>query len=307
MGRLEQIKYVVDNSKYVSINYNNLKKYSKNLNSFEQDHWLKEYRDRFNEKEIILLVFIVESINFCFWEKPHLYKEFNGQKFSRSVALFYAILDEAINNKYFLKIDYLSKVSKGELCKILGADINYPCIDERYNNFLETVNSIRNNPGFYDELFGLKTAEQLLDYIASKINNFNDISIYKGRKIKFYKRATLLVNDLFEVSSTIRNNIQEIDDLLGCADYGIPRTLRYFGVLEYTDELSEMVDNKQLITRDSEYEIEIRANMIYALEMIKNELHKNSINVNSIRLDNIIWSSGRNIKEPHHLTKTIYY
>jgi len=149
--------------------------------------------------------------------------------------------------------------------------------------------------------------EELLDYIVANFPSFQDISIYNGKKIYFYKRATLLVRDLFEVSPKIHSNIQSIDCLLGCADYGIPRALRRFGVLEYSEELSWLVDHKRLIERDSDYEIEIRANMLYALELIKEALLLEGKKINSINLDGIIWSTGRNVEGEHHLTKTIFY
>jgi len=57
-------------------------------------------------------------------------------------------------------------------------------------------------------------------------------------------------------------------------------------------------------------EIEIRANMLYAIELIKNRLHQNQIDINLVQIDNALWllSKNKEFKEkPHHLTKTIYY
>ena len=57
-------------------------------------------------------------------------------------------------------------------------------------------------------------------------------------------------------------------------------------------------------------EIEIRANMLYAIELIKEKLHQKGINMNSLEIDNALWllSKNKEYKEkPHHLTKTIYY
>jgi hypothetical protein len=172
---------------------------------------------------------------------------------------------------------------------------------------METVTTIKNNPSFFDDLFNIKSVDELLEYIVSNFSSFNDVSVYKGKKVHFYKRASLLVNDLYELSSTIKNNIKSLEKLLGCADYGIPRTLRRFGILEYSSDLASKIDNKELIPHDSNYEIEIRANMLYALELIKEELLKRNIKIHTINLDNIIWLSGRGTHEAHHLTETIFY
>jgi hypothetical protein len=57
-------------------------------------------------------------------------------------------------------------------------------------------------------------------------------------------------------------------------------------------------------------EIEIRANTIYAIELIKEELNKKGIQMNSINVDTAIWLLSK-IKTqqsyPFHLTRTINY
>ncbi len=98
--------------------------------------------------------------------------------------------------------------------------------------------------------------------------------------------------------------------MVGCADYKIPQVLRHLGILEYSKDLAYFVDNKKEIEHDSEMEIEIRANMLYVIELIKEKLQQNGINMNSIKIDNALWLLSKNKEfkdKPHHLTKTIYY
>ena len=56
-------------------------------------------------------------------------------------------------------------------------------------------------------------------------------------------------------------------------------------------------------------EIEIRGNMLYIIELVKEKLKKKGIVVNSVELDNLIWLLGKKIehKTPTHHTVTIYY
>ena len=184
-----------------------------------------------------------------------------------------------------------------------------PLIENRFNNFKEVVNVIHNDSNFFNELFSINSDQELLKFIASKFISFDDKSLYKGEIIYFNKRATLLVNDLYYLSETIRKNINNVNNLSGCADYGIPRTFRDYGILEYNNILAEKVDNEEEILHDSNMEIEIRANMLYVIELIKEKLQEKGILINSIELDNLIWVMGKKQtkKSNAHHTITIYY
>ena len=113
-----------------------------------------------------------------------------------------------------------------------------------------------------------------------------------------------MVHDLFDLSDTIHNNINNIDTVLGCADYVIPRGLRLEGILEYDEELAKKIDNYEEIQQDSEYEVEIRAFTLYVIEYVKN---KNDKSINSAVWDNLIWNYFRGKGGIAHRTDTIFY
>ena len=307
----EEFKYVVDNSKYVSIDYNRVNDFVKDLGKPKYEHWYKEIDLKLSDKEWILLAFIIESMNFCFWQKPKWKIEYHGDIVSGSNALFYSVIREVENNSKFLNVEYLYNLTKEDFEKIFEAvEGNVPLIDERYSNFKEAVNFVHNNNNFYNDLYNIKSDVELLKYITGNLTSFDDKSMYKGKIIHFNKRATLLANDLFYMSETIRKNLGNVNNLSGCADYGIPRTFRDYGILKYSKELKELIDNEKEIMHDSEMEIEIRANMLYVIELIKEELKNNNILINSVELDNLIWWIGKKNKDrksvAHH-TITIFY
>ena len=100
--------------------------------------------------------------------------------------------------------------------------------------------------------------------------------------------------------------------MLGCADYKIPQVLRHFGILEYSEKLADIIDNERLIEHDTEMEIEIRAGMIYAIELIKDELLIQGVEMSSAQIDNVLWRASKTgdfkqSAKPYHLTKTIDY
>lgn len=308
---LEEFEYVVKNSKYVKINDDRLNDCINALGKPNYTHWSKEMSIDLNEEKWILLAFIIESMNFCFWKKPKWKIEYNNEEFSGSNALFYSVIKEVENNPSFLDIDYLYSLKQDDLNKIFEPiSGQIPLLEERYNNFREVIEYVKINKNFYNELYSIKTDKELLRYIVTNFKSFDDKSLYKEKTIHFNKRATLLTNDLFYLSNKIRKNISNVNNLSGCADYGIPRTFRDYGILEYSPSLANKVDNEIEISHDSEMEIEIRANMLYVVEKIKEYFNDKSISINSVELDNLIWLLGKNNKDrksiAHH-TVTIYY
>lgn len=296
--RLKQIEYVVNNAKHVSLNHDKLEELTTLLKeiSFSEHPWAK-YKDVFSEKEIILLSFYIESMNFCFWKEPiFLYKD---QK--KSTAMMEMFIDAAIDNKDLLKSEYILNLKYEDLIHIFKVEEGN--LRKRYDNLLYTAKKINDNPNFFDELFSVTSTEELYKFITS-FKHFNDVSFYKGKEIYFYKRATLLIHDLFDLSDTIHNNIKNIDDVLGCADYIIPRGLRKDGILVYDDDLASKVDSYEEILEGSEYEVEIRAFTLYVIEYVKNKIDKS---VNSAVWDSTIWNYFRGKGGIAHRTDTIYY
>lgn len=305
----KEFEYVVKNSKYVSINETQIDKFINNLGEINYKHWSLDLNLDLTEKEWIMLAFIIESMNFCFWQKPKWKISYHDEIMSGSNALFYSVIKEVEQSKAFLDIKYLNNITKEEFSNIFqSVEGNIFLLDERYYNFKETISFIYNNENFYDELFAIKTDLELLNYITNNFKSFDDNAVYKNKLIHFNKRATLLTNDLFYLSNTIRNNVKNVNNLSGCADYGIPRTFRDYNILKYNEELEELIDNEKEILAGSEMEMEIRANMLYVIELIKEKLLQKGIIVNSVELDNLIWWMGKkNKKSNTHHTITIYY
>lgn len=296
--RLEQIKYVVENAAHVKINQEKLDKWADSIkgSNFDEHPW-KKYNKDFNEKEIILLAFFIESMNFCFWKEP-IFKYKDKKK---STAMMNLFIDAALKNKQLFNTNYLINLKYEDLIKIFM--IEEGNLKKRYNSLMYSVRKINENKNFFDDLFNIKSTEDLYKFIVD-FDNFKDVSIYKGKEIFFYKRATLLVHDLFDLSETIHDNIKNIDTVLGCADYVIPRGLRLEGILEYDNELADKIDNFEEIPQDSEYEGEIRAFTLYVIEYVKN---KNDKSVNSAVWDNLIWNYFRGKGGVAHRTDTIFY
>lgn len=83
--------------------------------------------------------------------------------------------------------------------------------------------------------------------------------------------------------------------------------MRGLGILEYSNELADIIDSPKEIEVNSEYEVEIRTNMLVEIDLIKKKLGNE---VCSIDINDYIWSQGRNMDiklKPYHLTRNINY
>lgn len=91
-------------------------------------------------------------------------------------------------------------------------------------------------------------------------------------------------------------------DLTAFADYQIPNVLRALGILKYSDELANKIDQGMLIEEHSPEERAIRSASILAIE----DLSK-AQNVSVADVDFWIWLKRKEPKTPFHLTNTTAY
>lgn len=311
MNNEQILKYINNHSKYVTINKKKIINFINQTENISYDYWLRKAKYKYSERELIIFAFLCESINFCFWEKKNweiIYKE---KKCNGSELLFHSMFNAVEEGLLSLKIDNLMKFTKNDFGSIMKHNNTLPPLfNKRYKLLKETVNILyKKQDTFFMEIFSVKNDIDLMNYIISNFPKFNDSSKYKNKIIKFNKRAILLCNDLYRLSDTICDNVKSLEHLSGCADYVLPRVFESKGIIIYSEKLLKKIKKERLIKHNSKMEIEIRANTLYALELIKLELQRQDINVWSVELDNIIWKTRNNndyILEPHH-TKTIYY
>lgn len=308
MKKLETIKFVVDNSKYVTINSSKINDIIPIIKDFKSKNIIDEYIEisHFSLENKALFLLIYESLDFCFWSKDKKWKiEYNWKLYSGAYWLYYTLIKVIDNNKKQLDIDYLIE----NLREILTSTIEIPLFEERLQILKQLKKEIKKTWNVLNLFLWCKSGDELLNIIIENFKNFRDISIYENKEIFFLKRTTLLVNDLYNNIPQIKQNIQNIDSLYWCADYKIPQVLRYYWILEYKAELEKIIDNEIELEHDSIMGIEIRANMIYAIELIKEKMNNK---LNSIEINNILWllSKEKDFKSksyPYHLTRTIYY
>lgn len=167
--------------------------------------------------------------------------------------------------------------------------------------------------GQFDQLLNAAahSAERLARLLL-EMPCFQDIALYKGRKVPFLKRAQITAADL---SVAFREQgagyFSDLDQLTSFADNMIPHVLRCEGLLAYSPPLAAKIDAGQLLESGSGEEVEIRACALHAVELLRRRLAEQGRPLRSMDLDYLIWNRGleadRTEDKAIHLTRTWFY
>lgn len=313
---LDTIRFVVENSKHVKINKEKIHEFCKRFKLKKGNFWLENKIYDFkklNDKDKLHFLLVYNSINFSFWGNPKWSTEYKNKVYSGSFGVLAALAKSIDKNIPILSSEFLEKLEKRNLENILFGNVEIPLFNKRLGILKEIGKKL--NEKFKGDFRNLinksgKDAVKLLELIIINFPSFNDVSVYENKEVLFHKRAQLLVydiNSMFE--GTNHYNLSNISKLTASADYKIPQVLRKLGILQYTPKLSKKIDNKIQLQKDSKEEVEIRANMVWAVELMKQILRKKIPDINSSEIDYVLWLKGKETQDnkPHHLIRTIYY
>lgn len=82
------------------------------------------------------------------------------------------------------------------------------------------------------------SAQTLIKIVVENFPCFRDEAQYDKKWVAFYKRAQILVADLWNCfKGQSWGEFADIEELAMFADYRVPQVLVYFGALEYSPEL----------------------------------------------------------------------
>jgi hypothetical protein len=148
--------------------------------------------------------------------------------------------------------------------------------------------------------------------LVRRFPSFDDVATYDGDEVRFYKRAQILVSDLYGIyEGRGLGAFADLDRLTAFADYKIPQVLREAGILVYVPDLAEAVDLRREIPPGDPREVEIRAATVWGCELLRRELaeHPGRQRLRAFEVDWLLWSDaqGRELSRPYHRTRTIFY
>ncbi|MBI2451526.1 hypothetical protein HYV50_00440 [Candidatus Pacearchaeota archaeon] len=316
---LSSAEFVVENAKHVKINKNKIKEFCKNFHHGNVNHWLSEAPldfSKLNEEEILNFLLVYSAIGFCYWGDPPWSINYSGKKHTGSFAMISAIMkahEEGIN---ILDPKYRSQINKKEFSKILEITENNKIhlFDERLKFLNESGKIIVNKYGG-DVSNLIKSAEndiiKLLEIITKDFSAYSDSYKYNGKEVYFYKKAQLFISDIFQTfKGEGIGHFHNVRELTALADYRIPQVLRNLSIIEYSKELAEKIDKEILIQKGSQEEIELRASMIWVVQLIYESVKDREQQLLPIGVNDHLWLIRRqkfSDDEIHHKTITTAY
>ncbi|XP_011504262.1 PREDICTED: UPF0553 protein C9orf64 homolog [Ceratosolen solmsi marchali] len=309
--------------KFAGIILENFKCQESSVNSCEHSNFLDK-----NDPKVADLILFIDTLNFCFWNDANNLKwKVNGE--TGYFALCAAIKRALKAGIPITDAIFLSKITHDELQKILQGDQDsgeIPLLHERVQNLNEVGQVlIKKYNGTFVECIKScnNSAEKLLKLIVHNFKCFRDEANYKNYQVSFYKRAQILVADIWSCcQGEGLGAFNDIDYITMFPDYRVPQVLIYFGVMQYNNELLNKLQSGVTLEQRSVEEIEIRGCSIAAVERIIDEikilkrenptLYLDKLQYNSIYIDYFLWEYRRKHAEklkdiPYHKVRTIFY
>ncbi|GLG97259.1 hypothetical protein R5R35_004565 [Gryllus longicercus] len=305
--------------------YEALKKGALNVQGFSQ----VELHPKKTDKDAADWIFVVDTLNFCFWKPPNSKEKwethFRGKTYTGYFALCAAVNRAIEEGVPLTDPKFYSEVTLNDLQKIFrsGTAQPMPLLEERQKCLHEVgkvllekyngsfVNCIRESEG---------SAQTLLNIITTNFPCFRDEAEFHNQKVALYKRAQILVGDIWACfHGEDLGKFKDIDSLVMFADYRVPQVLVYFGALKYSNELMKKLESDELLPNGSTEEVEIRGCCIEVVELIREEVkksiaadNKTDLHINSILIDHFLWDYRRKYADtlesiPFHKTPCVYY
>jgi hypothetical protein len=316
---LETIRYVTESSQQVTINKQAISDFSKKLieDGIEIPPWNYDYHFFDGGHKTVAYLLILDSINFCFWPKPGV-DRWEVQYKSETLSGYYALaasLKKAIESRIpITDAHYLAELNLSTLKQVLGGNGELQLMEERVRILNELGDFLVKEFNGAAHLLvenAENSALNLVRLLVENLPSFRDVTEYYGTKIYFYKRAQIFAADLYAAFTGKEwGFFKDMDTLTVFADYKLPQVLRHVGILQYSPSMEHKVDQDILIEAGSPEEIEIRANTIWGVELIRQELTQMGKKLRAFEIDWILWNLGqqREFKaKPYHRTVTIYY
>ena len=256
-------------------------------------------------------IFVLDSLNFCFWPADNV-------EYDTLAICLKRVLER--DESAFNAANLLS-ITEEELQSWFSS-VHIPLLSERVERLREL------GSGLLEEYDGLacnvvaqakNSAVQLVKLVLRSFQGFRDTAVYKGMLVHFYKRAQILVGDVWaaygrQTKFGNKDSIYRFDDmdqLTMFADYRVPQILRQMSILEYREDLARRIDGCEEILFGSDEETEIRAATVMAVDRLQQALtQRGAAKLLVVELDWLLWQRGEAMKDgllPHHRTLTVYY
>lgn len=319
---LASTKLVMQNAKFVKLNEAAVEKSVEWIGKYLKQH--SDFPDHGHNltgdfKTDAQLVFFESMMGFCFWALPGEPKWAVEMPDGKKVDGWYGVC-AAFKRAYnegvpVMDANFLANAKESDVRNIFRSTLKaeIPLLDKRVAILNENAQMLKRQ--FGGEAINLIEAAdydavKLFDLLIKYFPSYKDTMVYNGQEVVFLKIAHLLAIDLEYrlTSNQKRPFLKNLNQLSVFADYKLPQLLRMYGILEYENALSKIVDSYSVVPAGSPQEIEIRSGAVWAVELLRQKLPEYS----SIQIGHVIWlnSQDQNLQKqikPYHRTLTTFY
>lgn len=256
----------------------------------------------------------LDAINFGSGFFPHLRK--------RPGMSGYFTVASSLND-YFqahgpLSAEQLAQFTAEEAARIFGQDLANAPIAELMGLFAQALGDLgryllERFDGRFSRLIEAAdhSAVRLVELLRV-MPLFNDVELYHGLEVPFFKRAQLTAADLhLAFQGQGLGHFTDLDQLTIFADNLVPHVLRIDEVLRYEDDLAARIDREEPIPAGSPEEVEIRACAVHTVELLVSHLRNAGQQVTPMQIDYLLWNRGQQpyYKQirPRHRARSVYY
>ncbi len=324
LGVLQSTSPVVDTARFVRINHEKVAEAADQLRRLDTlpPEWSGLHPVGRDAAETANLVLVLDALNFCFWTVPAPGRRrwsvtYGDTTYDGYWALAAALRRAVERGVPLADAEFLAVLTEAEITDILTGDPGSDPIlllHARLEHLREVGQALlrRWNGSFLmalDQSGG--SAATLIEMVLHSMPSFRDVVRQRGQAVRFYKRAQILVADLYGAfHGQGPGAFHDMETLTAFADYKVPQVLRHFGILEYVPELEEQLSKYQLIATGSDEEIEIRAATIWSVEYLRQALLERGTSLASYEIDWRLWELGQDMPgdvQPYHRTLTVFY
>lgn len=316
---LESARWVAERSEQVRIERKAVERFARDLATRELrvPGWNYRYHFYDGGARTVFYLLILDSLNFCFWAPDYERKweiDYQSEALSGYFALA-ATLKRAMEAGAPLSdAEYLLELSPAKLTTILGGSGRLQLLEQRCGILNELgrvlLERYEGQAHHLVEAAG-GSAVELARLLVKAFPSFRDEAEYGSRRICFYKRAQIFAADLWSAFEGKKwGSFADIGELTAFADYKLPQVLRHLGVLRYGPELAKKIDMCVTLPSGSPEEVELRANTVWAVELVRQQASHRGKDLMAMELDWLLWELAQReeIKEkPHHRSVTIFY
>lgn len=260
------------------------------------------------------------AINFAFTDletQESFRVEWQGREWRGAFAMWASLSRGLESGLNLLDARLLRELSAEQCQDIFRGASRIPMLEERLNILREVGTVLSESYGSFHNLFCEARYKAfgpggVVQRVLDAFPSYRDQSSHAGTGalLKFQKRAQLLAM-MYQGRALDSMKLPRLSDsgrVGPIADYTVPKTLHAFVVLRFSPELEMALKTWSPIERGSMEEVEIRAQTVHAQIELRDRISEvKDENVDFLALDYKLWTIGRNLNGPHHLTKTTAY